>query len=613
MRKLVLAVAAIVVVAVAAVLLVVNVGGDEVERATTPASVVSAPSPVPEDVPEDAVSVYPAPGVVSASRETQLSFRNVARDAIGDVEVKGERSGRHTGKLLAHSDGEGASFVPDTRFRAGETVSVKTDLKIAGAQDGDYEITIARPAKERKIRAQEPPSKGKGAVVEVRSRPDLIPPAVTIDRSDPDHQDGLIFLGPKGGRGQDGVMIVDDDGELVYFKPMPKDRIATDFRVQTYEGKPALTWWQGGLITGDGRGYGVVYDEHYKKLATVHMGNGYAMDLHEFTITPRGTALAMAYDRVKQDLSELGGPKDAVVIGAVVQEIDVKTGLVLFEWHSVGSIGLDEGKAPLPEHAGGEYDYMHLNSIDLDPDGNFIVSARNTWGVYKIDRRTAQVVWRLGGTKPTFKMGEGTTTAWQHHARLLKNGDLMLYDNGASPRVHEASRAIVVRVDERAKSAKLVSEDVHPDKVLSATQGSAEPLANGDVFVGYGSQRYFGEFDKRGKFVFGGQLARGNDSYRAFRLDWTGRPAEKPRAVATRAGGRVRASVSWNGATEVARWQLLAGEDRDDLERAGAPRRATGFETTVRASTGARYVALRALDADGKTLGTSAPVEPQAG
>jgi hypothetical protein len=129
------------------------------------------------------------------------------------------------------------------------------------------------------------------------------------------------------------------------------------------------------------------------------------------------------------------------------------------------------------------------------------------------------------------------------------------------------------------------------------------------MFVGYGSQRYFAEFDKAGKLVFDAELARGNDSYRAFRLPWTGRPAERPKVVATRSGGQVTASVSWNGATEVARWELLAGSSEDAL-RPVRSARATSFETTIRASSSARLVALRARDADGEVLGTSAAVRP---
>ncbi len=207
-------------------------------------------------------------------------------------------------------------------------------------------------------------------------------------------------------------------------------------------------------------------------------------------------------------------------------------------------------------------------------------------------------------------MGKGTGTAWQHDARWLPDGNLMIFDNGASPPVHKTSRAITVKLDEKAKTATLVSAREHPKKVLAATQGGAQSLPNGNTFVGWGSQRYFSEFDKDGKVVFDAEFARGNDNYRAYRMEWQGRPAERPRVVATASGGKVTARVSWNGATGVARWQLLAGAGQDSLEPV-ADAKGGGFETTISASTGQPMIALRALDADGATLGTSAPLRPR--
>jgi hypothetical protein len=564
----------------------------------------------PEPVPPGAVSVYPSPGVTTASPETQISFRGKAPDKLGKITVTGSESGPHKGRIEAHSDGQGASFLPAKRFRQGEKVTVKTSLEIAGAKHGRFSITIANEMPKKAIRDQPPPSHGRGATVKLASRPDLIAPAVTITAAKSGRAAGDVFVAPKGGRGQDGPMIVDDGGKLVWFKPMPQNDIATDFRVQTYQGKPVLTWWQGGLIVGDGRGDGVIYDDRYRKLKTVHAGNGYSMDLHEFTITPQDTALVVAYNRVDQDLRPLGGPDHASAIDGVVQEIDIKTGLVLFEWHSIGSVGLDESKAKLPKHPGGEYDYMHLNSVALDGADDLIVSARNTWAVYDIDRATAKIAWRLGGTKSTIKVADGASTAWQHDALPQDDGTLTIFDNGSSPPIHKASRALTVKVDAKARTAKLVSAISHPGRtILSSTQGSVQELGNGDAFVGYGSQRYFSEYSPTGKLLFDGELARGNDTYRAFRFKWDARPAAPPDVAATVSGGELTAHASWNGATGIARWQLLAGASKASLKPVGEAASA-GFETTLKASASARLVAVRALGADGGTLGTSAPIKP---
>jgi hypothetical protein len=587
-------------------------GSDDPERAAVP-SPTPTPTPTATLTPPpdpDALSVYPAPGVRSASPDSQISFRGAAADELGEISVTGSRSGRHDGRLEEHSDGKGASFMPSTPFTEGERVTVRTDLDIVNASDGDFEITIAQRARTPNIRKQEPYSKGKGAVQELVTHPELIPPAVTVNTAKEGRAPGLIFVAPKGGRGQEGPMILDDTGRLIWFRKTPRNEVATDFRVQEYRGKPVLTWWQGGLVVGDGRGVGLIYDQRYRRVATVRAANGYSMDLHEFVITRDDTVLLIAFDRIEQDLRSLGGPRRGVVITSIVQEIEPETGLVRFEYHSLGSIGLDEGKAPLPSKDGGQYDYIHMNSVALDSNGDFILSARNTSGVYKVDRRTAQLAWRLGGTKPSFKMENGSSTAWQHDARPLEDGNLLIYDNGASPQVHETSRALTLRVDERAKTAKVVRELKHPKKLLAATQGGAQPLPNGNTFVGWGSQRYFSEYDSEGKLVFDGEFARGNDSYRAYRMPWEGRPAARPRVVASVSGGTVRATASWNGATEVARWQLLAGPSEDALEPV-ADAELDGFETTVEGETDEPLVAMRALDADGETLATSPAVPPQ--
>src|SRR5215203_455769 len=183
-------------------------------------------------------SVFPVPGTLTASAKTQITFRGGDAASLGTVTVKGSESGAHAGTLKPHSDGQGASFVPSKPFTENETVTT--------------------------------------------NKPGTAP--------------GLVFLAPKAGRGQDGPMIIDNKGSLVWFKPM-QGEIAADFRVQTYQGKPVLTWWEGALFLGDGDGVGQVLDTNYKPVATVRTGNGYTFDLHEFTITPRNTALVLAYER----------------------------------------------------------------------------------------------------------------------------------------------------------------------------------------------------------------------------------------------------------------------------------------------------------------------------
>jgi hypothetical protein len=555
------------------------------------------------------VSAYPLPGTRTAGARTQISLRGAPAARLGSIAVTGSRSGRHTGRLRAHSDGMGASWVPTKPFRAGERVTVRTGLPIAGASGGDYGFTVGRRPAPPRTRPAELSSVGNGEVQRFATRPDLVPPAVDVTLRKPGTAPGLVFVAPKGGRGQDGPMILDDAGHVVWFKPAANREEATDFRVQTYQGRPVLTWWQGRLVGGEGRGEGVIYDSHYRPVRRVRMGNGFSADLHEFELTPRGTALLLSYDRVKMDLRAYGGSRDGTIVDGVVQEVDVATGLVLFEWHTVGNVSPRDSSAPAPTGGGG-WDYMHLNSVALDANGDFIVSARRASTVYKIDRETGRIVWRLGGKASTLKMGPGTSFHLQHDARPLPDGTITLFDNASPPAFRKASRAVTIRVDEAQRTATLVRALTHPGGLLSATQGSVQTLGNGNTFVGWGSQRWFTEYDAAGNAIFDGHLATGNDTYRAYRLPWSGTPAANPRIVAHRGTGTsMTVRASFNGATGVARWQLLAGSSPTTLAPVSTVD-SQGFETAL-AVRRRPYVAMRALDAGGATLGTSRAVAPR--
>ena len=519
-----------------------------------------------------ALAVFPVPGTATATTETQISFRGTAKP--GPVVVTGSRSGRHAGRLRVHSDQDGASFIPNRPFSPGERVSVRSRVRT-------YSFRVGRRPPLPRRRPAELPGEGHGAVQRLRTRPDLLPPSVVVSKREPGRTPGLIFLGPKGGHGQDGPMILDDQGRIVWFHPTPNREEATDFRVQTYKGRPALTWWQGRLSGGDGRGEGVIYSENYRPLTRVRMGNGLDADLHEFELTPQGTALLLAYDTVYRP--------EGRVTQAVVQEVEIDSGLVRFEWHSVGHVATSESFRGKPK-GDARWDYMHANSVALDAEGNFIVSARQTHTVYRISRRTGDVLWRLGGKHSDFTLGPGVQFGLQHDARPQPDGSLTIFDNSASPPLRKQSRAITVRLVGR--TATLARALTHPNGLLSATQGSVQTLANGNTFVGWGSKRWFSEYDASGNLILDGRLAAGNDTYRAYRFAWAGMPDVAPKVVRK----DLKAYVSWNGATGVAAWQVVGG--------ATVPR--TGLETTLPLQ-GATKVVVRALDATGKVLGESLP------
>jgi hypothetical protein len=446
-----------------------------------------------------------------------------------------------------------------------------------------------------------------GEVRTFRSRQELGPPDIEITHRAHGTAPGYIFVAAKKGAGQDGPMIVDDLGQLVWFS---KDRYATDFKVQRYREEPVLTWWQGKIVAGHGVGEYLIFDSSYSEVARVQAGDGQRGDLHEFSITPQDTALLTSYVQTSVDLSPIGGTKDGLAWGGIAQELDIETGEVLFEWHSLDHVGVEESYRKPPQDPDVPLDYFHINSIDIDFDGNLLISAKGTSTVYKVDRKSGEILWRLGGKKSDFEMGPGTRTAYQHDARRQRDGTITIFDNGAPPQVHEQSRGIVVSLDMDQMSATLVREYTHPNQLLSTSQGNVQVLPNGNVFVGWGSEPFFSEYSNDGELLFDASFRGNAQSYRAFRLPWTGHPGDDP-AVAVEKGSddQLTLYVSWNGATDVATWQVLAGSDPDQLEPVGSSPR-HGFETTITVHTAESYVAVQAKSASGRVLGTTKAVRP---
>jgi hypothetical protein len=397
-------------------------------------------------------------------------------------------------------------------------------------------------------------------------------------------------------------MILDGRGELVWFQPLAPS--FSNLQVQTYRGEPVLTWWQGKFMAaGFGQGVGVVADRSYRQVATVKAGNGLAVDLHELVLTPEGSALITAVDTVPADLRPVGGPAAVTAYTGVVQEVDVATGKVLFQWRSIDHVPVDESHAT-PDT--GTFDYFHVNSIDIDPeDGNLLVSARNTWTVYKLDRSSGAVVWRLGGKRSDFSMGPGAGFAWQHDARAQGRGVVTIFDDGASPAVETHSRAIWLTLDEAARTARLEKAFTHPARLVAENQGSLRVLADGDPIVGWGSEPYFSHFDSRGGLLRDGRMPTNLESYRAFRSPWAGASTGVPDiATETDNVGGAAVYVSWNGATDVSTWQVWTGTDPSALQESGSVPKG-GFETALTVHQKGPFVAVRALDANGTTLATS--------
>ena len=579
------------------------------------------------------VTISPLAGTPDASPKTQISFLGAAPSQIHNISVVGSQSGSHTGRLEGYASATGASYLPSRPFLAGERVAVKasvghttlgTEFTVADQDNYDYKpsasATRASAASRRRttsarraataagqnsaLAAQTTPAPGQSFV----SAPSLQPPLVSIDYDTPQAAPGDVFLTFAHGAGQSGPMIVDGSGRLVWFKPVPKYMTATDFQVEQYQGKPALVWWQG-YIPSLGVGFGTdeIYGPNYRPIAQIKAGNGYQADLHDAQITPQGSAFITANTLVHTDLASGGGPHEGVLVDSLLQEIDIKTGLVMFEWHSYGHVALSESYSSPHESASEPWDWFHLNSISPGPNGDVLISSRNTSALYDVSLGSGRVLWRIAGKHPTFKMDEGTGMAYQHDARWQPDHTITVFDDGAVPKKHSQSRAIRLTIDWAHLTVHLVGRDVRTPPILTGSQGNDQVLPNGDSFVGWGEVPYFTEFSPSGQIVFEGRMPYPAQSYRAYKFPWSATPAEPP-AIAVRAAGATETVyASWNGATAVTQWRVLAGTSAKSLSPVAIFAK-SGFESSASVPITGTHYAVQALDAEGHLLGTSPTV-----
>jgi hypothetical protein len=556
--------------------------------------------------------VTPAPGGRDAMPQTQLSFLGAPAAQLHGLVVRGSASGAHRGRLEAYSQGDGASFLPSAPFTVGEVVSVSGTWTSASlVRAFAYSFAIGDPDPIARLPESAKPTGRPGTVWHFRSAPGLTPAVLTVTKSSAAAaRDGDIFLAAYPGPGTMGPTIVDPRGRLVWFKPLRANTFAADVRVARYAGRPVLTWWQGTISNhGFGLGEGEIYSSAYRPIATVRAGDGLAEDLHELVLTPRGSALITAWKPLYCDLAGDGGRPLAAVYDAVLQEIDVKTGLVMYEWDSLEHVPLSDSYMPVGgADAAWPYDWFHLNSIALEGDGSLLISSRATWAVYDIDSATGQIRWRVGGREPSFKMGPGTPTAWQHDAQPLGADAFSVFDNGGPPSGEAHSRGAVVRIDRGSATAKLVASIAIPTPIFAETQGDLQHLPDGNWWIGWGNINESSEVSPSGRQLFEAHTPAGSESYRSLRFAWIGHPSTRPSlAVLAARSGALRVYVSWNGATAVARWRLEAGPSPRALRPLRSVARA-GFETLLRAPASAAFVAVAALDADGRVLASSPTV-----
>jgi hypothetical protein len=560
------------------------------------------------------VDVSPEPGSDTANPDTQISFLGTNAANIRQVSVTGSSSGTHNGHLAWYSQGDGASFVPTKAFVPGERVVVQAMLGVDGAERPvSFGFRVDTPYATASVPPFPNPQAGPADYQGFATMPGVQAPIleVTVPDHDPPAGDILTTNGP--GPGQYGPLIYTPQGRLVWFDKLSGGETAEDLSEQTYEGQRDLTWWKGRVLSlGFGQGEDIVMNSHYQTVAKVRGGNGLRADLHEFQLAPHDIAYVTAFNPIYCNLSSAEGPHDGAIIDTAIQEIDVKTGLVRWEWHSLDHVRVSESETSPP--ASTPWDWFHLNSIQPESDGDLFITARSTWAGYQLEGGSGKILWRLGGTNSSFKMGPGTETAWQHDGRILANGEVTFFDDGSNPPVHGESRGIREALDFHSHEARLTAAYTHHNPpLLSSSQGNMQSLANGDAVVEFGGVPELTEYAEDGSLLFDAHLPYDMVSYRGFRFPWSGRPLTPPAGLATlnNTGEETIVHMSWNGASEVAAWRVLAGQHVGSLAKQ-ITIVANSFESSAILPKKYAYVEVQALGADGRALGTSqtTPIRP---
>ncbi|KAF4962195.1 hypothetical protein FSARC_9710 [Fusarium sarcochroum] len=485
-----------------------------------------------------------------------------------------------------------------------------------------------------------------------RSRPDLAPPRLNITIPATDQvEPGYLFISPfagypdtpteQHGPRQAGPYIFRDNGDLIWSGYGIYSIWATNFQAGRWKGKDILFSFEGDHNAGYGHGHGhiTILDQHYETIRELRAGNHKLVDKHEFHIINEETGLIQIYQPVPRDLRKWGAkPEQQWIVNAIIQELDISTGKLLFEWSSLDHVQPDEAVLPInPGQAGSGYnssdawDYFHINSVDKDAQGNYLISARDACAVHKINGTDGSIIWRLHGRRSDFHVPDNAKFCFQHHARWLSQEDdvevISLYDNSAHGTEHSGGSEVhtaptssgkILRLNTTSWTAELVAGYFPPDDLLSKSQGSTQILPGGNAVVGWGSEGALTEFTPDGKPIFHAYvdsdfLGIGSENYRAFRYNWTGRPNEEPAIVALQNKHSTKVYVSWNGDTETAAWRFYTVTDQYGSRDFLGEVKRTSFETSFEISgNDVTSVAAEAVDAHGRVIRSTASARAEA-
>ncbi|MHC1681508.1 MAG: arylsulfotransferase family protein [Clostridiaceae bacterium] len=472
------------------------------------------------------------------------------------------------------------------------------------------------------------------------SEPTLHPMKVTINVKLPGTASGLILVSPytlyeATMIGQTGALIMDQAGNPVWFRPLDSRYIQnSDFRVQSYKGEPVLTTWQGtisgtqsanpNLPDGDPEpgAYFEVINQNYKVIKKLSAKKGYTADVHEFIITNHNTALFTAVKQVPADLTSYGGPEDGYFDNYSIQEVDLETGELLFFWDVLAHVDPNDSmiSASSSTSSNNIWDCFHVNSVEEGPNNTLLISMRNMWAIYNIDKKTGNIIWQLGGKQSNFTLGLNAKFSWQHDARHKPGNRISLFDDAccastSSPPEGQA-HGLILKLDYKNMIANVDRSYYHDPALYVPSQGNVQKLPNGNQLIGWGQEPYLSEFANDGNTVknpslnllYDMQFPNKNLSYRAYKSKWVGLPFYPPSIAVNSSCESSIVFASWNGSTETDSWQVLAGPTHDKLSVVVNRTTRTGFETEINVNSNGPYFQVNALNSCGKIIGTSSIV-----
>lgn len=395
------------------------------------------------------------------------------------INVRGELSGIHTGKTILTSDRKKIIFKPDVPFAFNEKVEVKVNsLKnIPGSGNRltyTFHTQIRKAGTDLSSSILREIEKSANAGLKENSDSSTIP-SLTVNISN-NPSPGNLYLSnfPYLDIPYTPYLIKSNNaGNISFSRQM--NYYALDFKKQP-----------NGLLTYNINHKFYAMDLNYNIVDSFTCGNGYPTDEHELKIMNNGHAFLMSYDRQIMNMSQVvpGGNPNATVIGLIIQELDENKNVV-FQWRSWDHFILTD--APHVDYTAAVVDYVHGNAIELDTDGNLMISTRHFSEITKISRTTGNIIWRLGGPRNQFTfVNDPAGFSYQHDIRRIANGNITLFDNGNyhSP---PYSRAVEYKLDEVNKTATLIWQFRRTPDIFGFAMGNAQRLHNGNTLISWGA------------------------------------------------------------------------------------------------------------------------------